>query len=109
MSDLYTVEKTVRDVPLRIQYSVPSDDDPVLEAVFVGAIKVWPVSDCRAVMRWFEHEALEAMHEDFGDVSKALEQEAIYRMQDEQQNRKPILEEEERQEREANAQFGVGA
>jgi len=97
MSDLYTVEKTVRDVPLRIQYScqwavariVPDDDDPVLEAVFVGAIKVWPVSDCRAVMRWFEHEALEAMHEDFGDVSKARDQEAVDRMQDEQQDRKP--------------------
>jgi hypothetical protein len=49
------------------------------------------------------------MHEDFGDVSKALEQEAVDRMQDEQQNRRPIREEEERQERESNAQFGVGA
>jgi hypothetical protein len=94
-----TIHKTVRGVPLRVEYSVQTDDDPVLEAVFVGAIKVWPVSDCRAVLRWFEHEALEAMHEDFGDVSKALEQEAIDREQDEQQDRK----------REDGAQFGVGA
>ena len=94
MMGTVTIHKTVRGVPLRVEYEVDPTDGPVLGQIFVGDIKVWPVSDCRAVMLWFEHEGVDAMHEDFGDVSAALDW-----MQDEEQNRK----------REDNGQFGVGA
>jgi hypothetical protein len=94
-----TIHKTVRGVPLRIEYEVDTEAGPVLVQIFVGDIKVWPVSDCRVVLRWFEHEGLEAMHQDFADVEKSLEQEAVDRAQDEEQNQK----------REDNGQFGVGA
>jgi hypothetical protein len=99
MSDsTVTIHKTVRGVPLRIEYEFNPTDGPSLCQVFVGDIKVWPASDCRAVLRWFEHRGLEAMHEDFADVEKSLDQEAIDRLQDEEQNQK----------REDNSQFGVG-
>jgi hypothetical protein len=100
MSDsMVTIHKTVRGVPLRVEYEFDPADGPSLCQVFAGDIKVWPVSDPRLVLRWFEHEGLEAMHADFADVEKSLEQEAIDRMQDEEQNQK----------REDDGQFGVGA
>ena len=98
MTGTVTIHKTVRGVPLRVEYEVDPTDGPVMGQIFVGDIKVWPVSDARAVLRWFEHEGLDAMHEDFSDVERSLEQEAINRMQDEEENQK----------REDNGQFGVG-
>jgi len=84
VSNEHTVHLTVRNCPLRVDYRVDVEDGPVLECVMVGDIKVWPVSDPRAVLRWFEISALDAVQKDWSEVVQA--------MQDEEQDRKPEVE-----------------
>lgn len=85
MSNLYTVELTTRDVPLRIEYAVDADEGPALERIFIGSVRIYPVTDAAAVLHSFVHEAVIAMREDFQDVESALQDEEANRKHDESQ------------------------
>jgi hypothetical protein len=83
MSNLYTVETTVRDVPLRIEYAVDTDEGPVLERIFIGSVRIYPVTNAQAVLHSFVHEAVAAMREDFEGVESAMQDEEANRKHDE--------------------------